>query len=268
MVDVVIARPLQPVEVDEYVPMEECEDEWVPEPGDDEEEDEFYSGGYNPGTNPGTTNPPSGNTNAPLAKQILTGNLSAAQWANVERMIEKIRGNCMGLALYNTIVNNSDRIELTIDPSLTVGGQFARNYGLDAIQLQNDSSDDVLFHEMVHYLQTENRRVNSARLNCELEAWLAHCRYLLDRGWGTPEFDSFMKSPIGSTVFGLESYLASNGLFAPYASLSYFQRDIDRSITQFRLSSEYGNEQRFPYNQSITGMDNFKTIIQLSTKCQ
>ena len=55
MVDVVIARPLQPVEVDEYVPMEECEDEWVPEPGDDEEKDQDHEddgygyGGYNPG---------------------------------------------------------------------------------------------------------------------------------------------------------------------------------------------------------------------------
>lgn len=126
----------------------------------------------------GPQQPPS--SSVPLARAILKGNLTEAQWRQVEAMVDKILKDCLGSHLYDGLLAkmNGAAWELRYDPGAS-SGTFGSSY-----LTINDLNDPYgLMHELFHGYQAYGESVdsfNGATANMEVEAQIAKVMFMLD----------------------------------------------------------------------------------------
>jgi hypothetical protein len=151
---------------------------------------------------------------APIAKQLFRNqNMTDINWNRIERMLEKILENCLGAALYNSLVSYLNGSTLPIQ----FGNTSSFNYSNGMITIENGESSR-LFHEMWHAYQAYQETqatFNASELNQEFESWYAQYLYLSNlpeyKITGSKWSKWYTDSDIGKAVRGISKHVNRNG---------------------------------------------------------
>jgi len=224
---------------------------------------DFIDDGWG-GAGGGPSGPPS--LIAPNANKIFKNpNMSTEDWNKLEALVEKIIDDCMGKMLYNNLSNKMSSvspINIKFDSSIS-GGKFGVSGGEATITL-GAIEDHVLLHEMMHAYQNLNGN-NSGSLNNEIEAWVAQyrlCSKSPDYVPGDYYYEMYTETPLGRSVQRLSEHMDSKGgLIKP---LSDFNAAYQNTVEWFQNTWGYHT---YTYDSSVTGLNNFKNLIEFSKGC-
>lgn len=214
----------------------------------------------------------SGNTisTAPLAQSIFrNSSMTEENWETVEKMIEKIKLNCMGDALYNGL--KTLLAGKTIVIQFTNGVSSFSYDGTSAIISLNTSMEsNQLFHEMWHayqaYQETNNSFQNSL-MNQEIEAHYAQYLYMKDlvEYSGSKWKKGYERNPRLNAVARLEHYINEKGQLKSGISGTDLNAYINYMVGIFDI---YGyNTDIYKFNSGRTSTENFSNLTTITKDC-
>lgn len=251
-------------EKDGFIPMDQENFIWLP--GDYGVTDRIGGGGSGGGGGGSTIK-----VGAPNADRLFNGNLTEQQWKALEAMINKIMADCMGGALYNSLVARG-----SYSLQINTGGTSS-SFGSGGGIVLNKMESNALLHEMFHfyqYFQVPSATWDNIEANLDLEAAIAQYKYLQK----LPEFTPgsqwaqvYNNTKIGQDIATLSGSLSNKGtLIDPTKSLEFnslFAGTCMTIVDIYRNSSNYkpGIDLSFDPNRSVT--DNLKHLAELSKNC-
>ena len=224
-------------------------------------------GGSNYGTNPSSETPA---TVAPKATKIFrNSNMTIENWRKLEKILEKITADCLGLGLYNGL----DAVLGTGTLTIQFGNENSFSYGdgTAGITLDMSFESNRLFHEMWHVYQAYKETSSSydqAKSNLEIEARYAQYLYLHN----LPEYSGsvweqwYMQDPLCESIAGLKEYVNAKGQLQSGATqngLDLYMLNGPRAI----LSAPDSAYESYQYDYGRSGLNNFKNLNTLSIGC-
>ncbi|WP_291529865.1 hypothetical protein [Bacteroides sp. UBA939] len=239
----------------------------------DDDEDNWWENDYPPGgatPPPSTGNPPSNNT--PKAKKIFrNSNMTQANWAALERMLNKIMANCMGAALYNGLEALLGGKTLTIQFNAGTDGLFSGNGSTGGISLGMQMESNQLFHEMMHaykaYQETPSS-YNASNMNGEIEAHYAQYLYTssLPEYPGSEWEDRDNNDPRRSVIKDIAKFIDNKGNLRAGVNRSSFEDNILNGVVPtFHQNGYPAND--FPFDYDRPGLENFANLRTLTVNC-
>lgn len=231
------------------------------------------TGGGSSGTG-GTSGTGSGSSEdivAPLAKKIFrNSNMTEQNWVVLERMIEKIRMNCMGNALYNELKEVLGGKTLSIQFIDSGNSSFSLDGG---IRLNINVVSGDFLHEMLHAYQAYNESFESmmgAKLNMEIETHYAQYLYQSSLPEYQVKNNKWKKRDTVNArwteIVRLNMFLDGKGNLLPGISNSKLENVLlNRVIPTLQANGYPLNRYSIDYDR--IGSISFKNIKVLTTNC-
>jgi hypothetical protein len=203
---------------------------------------------------------------APNASSIFqNSNLSESQWINMEDRITKMKQTTIGTKLYNKIL---ERVTSCGSKFLiSIGDANSFNYNTCSIVLEPGAHWLSMFEEMYHLYQQPNftaAQWDASIINIEIEA--KYAKYL---AWKElpANVTNFYRGGDNFAIRNLGKYLDSQG---------NLRDDVDEANLQKRITmrvlpelDELGYKPpKYNYNSSISAIDNFSTLRNLTNPQQ
>jgi hypothetical protein len=194
-----------------------------------------------------------------LANKLFINNgLKDEQWKDLDAMLRRIFGICMGEHLIDALAENG-RFSISFNPSLDGKGGFSNgNF------IFREFEDGVLFHEMFHAWQWYQETVetkNASMANRELEAYLAQYRLTGELppykySWNIIKMSKEYISKGGYQI------TPSNDLAIPFDSL--YMNTI--KVIQEEYKPYHGGN-KIPFDSERSFDQNFKNLQYLTKGC-
>lgn len=209
---------------------------------------------------------------APLAKAIFrNSSMTSTNWQTLENMIEKLKMNCMGEALYNGLKSLLNGKTVSIQFNNTSNGSFGPQGESVGISLSNNMESNQLLHEMLHAYQAYQGTLssyNNSTLNGEIEAWYAQYLY-------TSSLPEYKRSkwerrdyvdPRRRVIKNLAKYINPKGSLLPNTNVADLEGFILNNVKPTFNSNHYtADKYSFDYNKA--GLQNFNNLRKLTINC-
>ena len=242
--------------VDKPIYTQVCEEVWV--------EDEEFGGGVDPDDEDLSVVAPK------TTKIFRNSKMTEENWKVIEKMLDKITENSMGLALYNGLKSVLNGKTLAIQ--FITSGNSSFDLGGAGIRLRMDVESGQFLHEMLHAYQAYNETYGSmreAKLNMEIETHYAQYLYqssLPEYGGSKWEYrdksDSRWKE-----IKGLEDFIDEKGNLHPGINIADLESIILNNVVPTLRKGGYP-EDRYPLDYDRLGLENFKNIRELTKNCE
>ena len=184
-------------------------------------------------------------------------------------MIDDIIEDCMGSGLYNSLVNTfgNNRINIIFNDE-SCDSSYNRYY--NKMTIGKDITDDCLFHEMFHAYQSaknlDNDSYYNSTLNMDIEAHYVQYKYLCSKQeqnkWGAGS-----NEPRFYAIAKLDEFITDDITMRDNLT----EIDIDNYLyivaNAFRYNNVYGDTSVYLYNDSIIGLQNFKSLKEIVKNC-
>lgn len=243
---------------------EHCYEEWVDETGCP------YCGA--PGCNGECQNTDGVPTETAItAKKIFrNSNMTEANWRLIDRMLEKIKLNCMGDALVNGLFQalNGSTLSIQFTDQDSSGFHFGTSAGI-SLSMETAESN-ILFHEMWHayqaYQETQTSYVSSL-MNQEIEAHYAQYLYLqsLPEYSGSKWEDGYKHDSRLRGTAALRDYVDNKGSLKSGVHSTLLETFTEETLVPvFRKIDGYKN---YSYDKTRIGLTNFSNLQELTVNC-
>lgn len=209
---------------------------------------------------------------APIAHSIFRNStMTLPNWRRIEKMLDKIKQDCMGEALYNGLKESLKGKTLVIRFNDTQDGSFGFQGEGVGISLGKQSESNQLLHEMMHAYrsyQETTATYNSSTLNGEIEAWYAQYIYTskLPEYKGSKWEERDRRDPRRNEIRNLEELVDYHGNLRPGTTNEILNIVIlNKVIPAFRQYHYTSDKYIYDYNR--VGIENFDCIRKLTTNC-
>ena len=211
------------------------------------------------------------------ARLFNTGPLSNAALDKINKMLDEIVRDCMGLELFERVeirlLNSGQKINLQWGASSN--GSTVTDHRWDGtrtfnMRLTSNAEVDTYFHELFHIYQyfTEGTAVDADKSAANLEIETRYATYVYQKNRSDYKErweDEYQDGYFNQSIAQIENYLNDKGYLLPGRSEDFLElhlRHQPRGILEGNI--HYGGYQ---YNYDKYGRDNFRNLRVLSTYC-
>lgn len=209
---------------------------------------------------------------APLAHSIFRNStMTLPNWRRIEKMLDKIKQDCMGEALYNGLKELLKGKTLAIQFNDTQDGSFGYQGGVVGISLGKQSESNQLLHEMMHAYRSYQEPIatyNSSTLNGEIEAWYAQYIYTskLPEYKGSKWEKRDKKDPRRNAIKKLKEFIDHKGNLCPGVTLMTLEDEVLNKLIPIFHKNHYTSD-KYPFDYNRPGLENFNCIRKLTINC-
>lgn len=209
---------------------------------------------------------------APIAHSIFRNStMTLSNWRIIEKMLDKIKQDCMGEALYNGLKESLKGKTLAIRFNDTQNGSFGYQGGVVGISLGKQSESNQLLHEMMHAYrsyQETTATYNSSTLNGEIEAWYAQYIYTskLPEYKGSKWEERDKTDPRRIAIKKLKEFIDHKGNLCPGVTLITLEDEILNKLIPIFHKNHYTSD-KYPFDYNRPGLENFNCIRKLTINC-
>ena len=210
---------------------------------------------------------------APKAYNIFRNSKMTEQnWKNLEVMLDRIIKDCLGGELYNGLKSFLKGKTLTIQFKAGTDGGFGMQGESVGIALGMQMESNQLLHEMFHAYQAYQSTLaqyNISLLNNEIEAHYAQYLYTSrlpeykGSKWEKRDFYDLRRKSIKK----LATYLDMKGNLLPGVTNDLLNIEIISRVTPALRAAGY-TEDKYPWNDFLSGIANFKNLNKLTINCK
>lgn len=209
---------------------------------------------------------------APLAKAIFRNTyMASTNWQTLEKMIEKLKMNCMGEALYNGLKSLLNGKTLSIHFTNSSNGSFGQQGESVGISLSDNMESNQLLHEMLHAYQSYQGTLssfNNSKLNGEIEAWYAQYLYTSSlpeyKGSKWERRDNL--DPRRGIIRDLTRYINAKGNLLPSKTIAELESFLLNNIKPIFNSNHYTAD-KYPFDYNKAGLQNFNNLRKITANC-
>ena len=210
-------------------------------------------------------------TAAPLAKTIFrNSNMTEQNWIVLEKMLIKIKENCMGNALYNELEKVLNGQTLYIQFINSGNSAFSLDGGI-SLNIRAVSGD--FFHEMLHAYQAYNEShvsMTEAKLNMEIETHYAQYLYQSNLPEYQTKNNKWKKRDTVKArwreIARLKKILDRKGNLLPGISNSKLESELLNRVIPTLQANGYPLS-KYPVDYNRIGYINFKNLKELTKNC-
>lgn len=196
-----------------------------------------------------------------------TTSLSLEDKNELDKMLESIMDDCMGIELYKQLVESNRTIRFTFS-SEQINSAFSAQQGVMSITLNRSYRSDVLLHEMMHayqYIHKYNDFHNNL-VCCEIEAYIASLAYIeryMDASTFTETYTQYAPKYIEDEILFLAILMPTQSDPLHEGCIPIYNSWFNDATISY--SSRRSN--KYKTNQPTDGYTFIKSLINLSSNC-
>ena len=209
---------------------------------------------------------------APKATSIFrNSNMTKQNWKIIENMLDKIMLDCLGEELYKGLKSLLNGKKLTIQFKESMNGSFSFQGESAGIALGMQMESNQLLHEMFHAYQAYQNtfeQYKDAMLNLEIEAHYAQYLYTsrLDEYKGSKWEKRDIYDIRRKSIKKLAKYIDEKGNLLPGVTNDLLDLEITSCVIPALHTAGY-TASKYPLNDNINGVANFKNLNKLTVNC-